>query len=225
MEERYEPLALSPASKHPHHSSITSSLQPKAAGLSEDPQMTVAAAVACCNDPLHCSAPIPLTNNDYDQSYVWRHCKNITWDKLWGMNPPPAKQVLSSSVRQLQEGSVRQHIRQSLCLHVTPSTKIFVIIKKALFFLLVCHWTWLSSWQFGFFAVKHCCCNPISLALWMEGSLCESSTKGSLWLPLCNLSKPVGLISHREQKSIHLFSKRRDKNGVTWRYGANYWPI
>lgn len=54
----------------------------------------------------------------------------------------------------------------------------------------------------------------------MEGSLCESIKKASLWLPLCNLSNPVGLITHREQKSIHLITKRCDKNAATRGYGG-----
>lgn len=63
---------------------------------------------------------------------------------------------------------------------------------------------------------KPCSCNPISLALWMEGSPCESIKEASQCLSLCNLTNPVGLITRGEQRSIHLITKRCDKNVVTW---------
>lgn len=77
-----------------------------------------------------------------------------------------------------------------------------------------------KSCKYSLCSLKPWSCNPISLALRMEGSLRESIKKASLLLLLCNLSNPVGLIAHREQKSIHLITKRCDKNTITRVYGG-----
>lgn len=69
---------------------------------------TQAAAVARCNDPLHRS-PVPLTNNDYDQSYVRLHCENITRDKRWGMNPHRPSRCCSLSVPSRKKNSKEGH--------------------------------------------------------------------------------------------------------------------
>lgn len=62
--------------------------------------------------------------------------------------------------------------------------------------------------------------SPISLASWMEGFSVWIHLEGFSGAPSCrNLSNPVGLITYREQRSIHLITElwqKRCSSGVWW---------
>lgn len=166
--------------------------------------MTVVAAH--CKEPLHCLS-IPLINNYYDQSYVRRHCETARSHEMrWYVNPHSPCRWWVFLITPL-----RQHAVQGHSSHATLSPSIFLSENLFSFF---------NSCKCSLGSLEPWSCNPISLALWMEGSLRESIKKASPLLLLCNLSNPVGLITHREQKSIHLITKRCDKNTVTCVYGG-----
>lgn len=80
---------------------------------------------------------IPLTNNDYDQSYVRLHCKDITQDKHWGMNPhQPSRCWVFQS--QLENGT-KGHLdpmpgKVILCMWLSVPTVDFSHLKPLFFF-------------------------------------------------------------------------------------------
>lgn len=109
----------------PSRSSTPEALNSRAV---RDTQMTAAAR---CNDPSHRS-PVPLTNNDHDQSYARLHCENLSPDTRSGMNPHQPSRCWGFSVRKKKINDKKGHSDSTGrgCGGVIIScTKMFPIIK------------------------------------------------------------------------------------------------